>query len=283
MAACAPPAAASRSAGREGRRPRRRRRRPHRRPSPRKEGHEADVYERWPGLGGQAATIDIGDGVLVERYYHHLFTSDREIAELCEEIGLGTSSRPGRRAWRCSTAASCYPFTSPLDLLRYKPMSPLARVRMGFGRAAAAAPRATTSTPFEAMTIKDWVRANMGKPGLGDGLGADAARQVRRPGRRDLDVMAVGEAAQPPPGERRGGEGREARLPARQLRVDLRTAPGADRRAGRPGADRPPGRARRARRRRRLPRPRRRRRTRSGAATTRASSRSSASRSATTP
>src|SRR5690348_16434862 len=36
---------------------------------------EVDVYERWPGLGGQVATVDIGAAEPVERYYHHLFTS----------------------------------------------------------------------------------------------------------------------------------------------------------------------------------------------------------------
>ena len=40
-------------------------------------GHDCDVYERWPGLGGMAATIDVGGGHRLERYYHHLFTSDR--------------------------------------------------------------------------------------------------------------------------------------------------------------------------------------------------------------
>ena len=29
-------------------------------------GHDCDVYERWPGLGGQAATIDVGGGVRIE-------------------------------------------------------------------------------------------------------------------------------------------------------------------------------------------------------------------------
>ncbi len=47
-----------------------------------REGHECDVYERWPGLGGQVATLDVGEGHLLERYYHHLFTSDRHIAAL---------------------------------------------------------------------------------------------------------------------------------------------------------------------------------------------------------
>ena len=50
-------------------------------------GHAVDVYERWPGLGGQAATLPVGDGVLLERYYHHLFTSDVDMADLCREIG----------------------------------------------------------------------------------------------------------------------------------------------------------------------------------------------------
>ena len=40
-------------------------------------GPRVDVYERWPGLGGQVATLEVGDGVLLERYYHHLFTERR--------------------------------------------------------------------------------------------------------------------------------------------------------------------------------------------------------------
>src|SRR3954470_25029181 len=94
-------------------------------------GHEVDVYERWPGLGGQAATLDIGGGHRLERYYHHLFTSDRHIAALYEELGM-----PDELEWRDSTTAFFiegrqWPFTTPLDLLRFRPLSPLGRVRMG--------------------------------------------------------------------------------------------------------------------------------------------------------
>ena len=51
-------------------------------------GHTVDVYERWPGLGGQAATLDVGQGHLLERYYHHLFSTDRHIAALYDELGM---------------------------------------------------------------------------------------------------------------------------------------------------------------------------------------------------
>src|SRR5918994_2687699 len=63
-------------------------------------GHECDVYERWPGLGGQAATVDVGDGVLIERYYHHLFTSDHHIADLLRDLGM-----PDAIEWRPSSVA----------------------------------------------------------------------------------------------------------------------------------------------------------------------------------
>ena len=94
-------------------------------------GHVCDVYERWPGLGGQAATIDVGGGHLLERYYHHLFTTDRHIARLYEELGM-----PDELEWRPSSMAfflegRSWPFTSPLHLLRFGPLKPAARVRMG--------------------------------------------------------------------------------------------------------------------------------------------------------
>src|SRR3954447_5058735 len=94
-------------------------------------GHKVDVYERWPGLGGQAATLDVGGGHLLERYYHHLFSTDRHIAALYDELGM-----PDELEWRPSSppsfprGKSC-PFAPPRDLLRLKPMPLLSRVRLG--------------------------------------------------------------------------------------------------------------------------------------------------------
>jgi protoporphyrinogen oxidase len=126
------------------------------------EGHECDVYERWPGLGGQAATIDVGDGVLLERYYHHLFMSDRHIAALCREIGL-----PDELEWRPSkvaifTQGASHPFTTPLDLLRFKPLSPLARLRMGLA-VVLLQRRHRSAEPFADMAARDWIVRNMGR------------------------------------------------------------------------------------------------------------------------
>jgi protoporphyrinogen oxidase len=125
-------------------------------------GHRVDVFERWPGLGGQAATIDVGNGHLLERYYHHLFMSDRHIAELYSELGM-----PGELEWLPSSVAvftegRSYPFTSPLDLLRFKPLSLPARVRMGLA-VLLLQRRHKEVAPFEDMRARDWVRRAMGK------------------------------------------------------------------------------------------------------------------------
>jgi protoporphyrinogen oxidase len=125
-------------------------------------GHVVDVYERWPGLGGQAATLDVGGGVRLERYYHHLFTTDRHIAGLFDELGLDDELE-----WRESTTAMLahgrlWPFTTPGDLLRFSPLPPAARVRMG--AAAVALQRfAGRAEPFEGVTARAWIERWMGR------------------------------------------------------------------------------------------------------------------------
>ncbi len=125
-------------------------------------GHQTDVYERWPGLGGMAATVDVGGGHRLERYYHHLFTSDRHIARLYDELGL-----PDELEWRDSTTAFFiegrqWPFTSPQDLLRFKPLSLAGRLRMG-AAVLAVQKLGRDQARYEGITAADWIRKRMGR------------------------------------------------------------------------------------------------------------------------
>jgi protoporphyrinogen oxidase len=125
-------------------------------------GHTVDVYERWPGLGGQAATIDVGEGHRLERYYHHLFSTDRHIAALYDELGM-----PDELEWLSSSVAYFsqgrqWPFVTPLDLLRFKPLPPLARIRLG--AAVLAIQRGPGNpAPFERVTAHAWITRWMGE------------------------------------------------------------------------------------------------------------------------
>lgn len=124
-------------------------------------GHACDVLERWPGLGGQVATLDVGDGDPLERYYHHLFTSDREIAALYDELGMEDAIQWLPSSMAMFTQGRSHPFTSPLDLLRFRPLSPAERIRMGAG-ALALQRFARDVAPFERMTARQLVERWMG-------------------------------------------------------------------------------------------------------------------------
>ena len=125
-------------------------------------GHTVDVYERWPGLGGQAATIDVGGGHRLERYYHHLFSTDRHIAALYDELGM-----PDELEWLSSSVAyftqgKSWPFVTPLDLLRFRPLPLLARIRLGV--AVLAIQRGPGNpAPFERVTARKWIERYMGR------------------------------------------------------------------------------------------------------------------------
>ena len=126
-------------------------------------GHACDVFERWPGLGGQAATLDVGGGHLLERYYHHLFTSDVHISRLYDELGM-----PDELEWRPSSVAMfaqgrSHPFTTPADLLRFRPLPPLSRLRMGLA-VVWLQRRHGEVAPFERMTAHEWIVRAMGRP-----------------------------------------------------------------------------------------------------------------------
>jgi protoporphyrinogen oxidase len=126
------------------------------------DGHRCDVYERWPGLGGQVATLEVGEGDLLERYYHHLFTSDVHIASLYRDLGM-----EGAIEWRASSVAifaegESHPFTTPLDLLRFSPLSLPARIRMG-AAVVLLQRRGKRVDPYEGQTARQWIEAAMGR------------------------------------------------------------------------------------------------------------------------
>ncbi|MDA8201720.1 MAG: FAD-dependent oxidoreductase [Chloroflexi bacterium] len=97
-------------------------------------GKSVALVEATPGVGGLARAIRVG-GEPIEPYYHHIFPQDRETLELIERLGLGD-----RLEWRegpmaVMHAGRPYPFDSPLDLLRFAPLSVPERLRMGVATA----------------------------------------------------------------------------------------------------------------------------------------------------
>ena len=123
-------------------------------------GHQVAVYERSPFLGGHASTFDVG-GERLERGYHHWFTSDTDIVDLVQEIGLGDSIR-----WIDSTVGTLYDgriynFVTPMDLLKFKPLNMADRIRLGL--TTLYLQRQKNWMKYERITADEWLRKNAGR------------------------------------------------------------------------------------------------------------------------
>jgi protoporphyrinogen oxidase len=88
------------------------------------------IIEQDNELGGLAGTFAIG-GSRVERFYHHWFMSDRHVMDLVAELGLGDHLIPRPVGTGTFYANSLFRLSSPLDLLKFKPLSLIDRLRLG--------------------------------------------------------------------------------------------------------------------------------------------------------
>lgn len=123
-------------------------------------GHQVAVYEARPFLGGQAGTFEVG-GERLEVFYHHLFRSDTHVISLIDEMGLGE-----RLSWRDSKVGfyyggRVYDFVTPMDLLRFRPVSLVDRVRLGL--VGLYLRRQKDWRRFEGVTAREWIRRWAGK------------------------------------------------------------------------------------------------------------------------
>ncbi|HVQ21731.1 MAG TPA: FAD-dependent oxidoreductase, partial [Candidatus Saccharimonadia bacterium] len=97
-------------------------------------GRSVRIIEAGPAAGGLARAIRVG-GEPIEAYYHHIFPQDVETHALLERLGL-----KDRLEWHFGSMAilhggTVFPFDSPLDLLRFRPLGLPSRVRAGLALA----------------------------------------------------------------------------------------------------------------------------------------------------
>ena len=125
-----------------------------------KKGFKVTVFESAYFLGGQASVINIG-GNKIERGYHHLFKNDKEIIELIEELDLSDSLKWFKSSVGMYSNKKLYPFSTPKDLLSYKPLSLISRIRLGF--VSLYLQRQKNWKKYEKVTAKYWINKYAGK------------------------------------------------------------------------------------------------------------------------
>lgn len=95
-----------------------------------KNDFDITIFEKSDELGGLASGFSL-HGESIEKTYHHIFKTDTDIISLVKELGLSK-----KLEWRDSSVCihyngKNYPFSCAIDLLKFKPISFVSRIRQG--------------------------------------------------------------------------------------------------------------------------------------------------------
>ena len=123
-------------------------------------GHAVEVFEQAPFLGGLAGCFDF-DGLQVEKYYHFVCRDDADLIDMLGRLGMADELewRPGKMKF--FFRGRLYPFGTPWDLLRFRPLPFAARVRFGLNVAVSRSARSWEQ--FETVTARDWLIEQIGR------------------------------------------------------------------------------------------------------------------------
>lgn len=125
-----------------------------------KKGHDVTVFESLAEVGGLVRGIKVGTQLL-ERFYHHIFTSDNDLINLIEEVGLGADLHWYKPTNAFYTNRHLYPFTTPIDLLLFKELSFSQRIALGL--LVYKARLVNDWHQLEQITAKDWLISKAGQ------------------------------------------------------------------------------------------------------------------------
>ncbi len=123
-------------------------------------GNEVTVWEAAPQAGGLASGFaDEGWEWPLDRFYHHIFRSDRSVLQLCREIGVEVFfRRPETVIWHQGSMAA---FDGPLAVLAYPHLNLPEKLRVGLVTLYLRLLRRWE--PLERVPAEDWLRRALGQ------------------------------------------------------------------------------------------------------------------------
>lgn len=124
------------------------------------EGYNVTVLEKEDHLGGLASSYFIGDDY-IPKTYHHIMMEDITTLSLIKELGLQPDFYWKRLKTGFLYEKSIYNFSSPLHVMRFKPLSVLDRIR--FGLMVWAARKKKDWMHLDNVNVKEWVCEKYGR------------------------------------------------------------------------------------------------------------------------
>ena len=96
-----------------------------------KNGQEVTLFEKNRYVGGMVDTVSIYETRL-EKYYRHIFKSDKEAISLIEEMGLKNELIWPATKMGYLSNRKIYEFGTPISLLKFKELNFIQKLRFGF-------------------------------------------------------------------------------------------------------------------------------------------------------
>jgi protoporphyrinogen oxidase len=124
-----------------------------------REGQQVTVLESGPQLGGLATDVEVA-GTWVDRFYHCILNADHHLIGLIDDLGLADQLRMTPVKAGFFKDGRTYPISTPLDLLRFPPLSLLDRARLV--RSLLACRRVSDWQQLEEVDIETWLRKQSG-------------------------------------------------------------------------------------------------------------------------
>jgi len=124
-------------------------------------GHDVTVLERDDVPGGLAGSFEVAPGIWLEKFYHHIFRTDRSAIALIKELGLAPALRWHEPATTVFLGTRTHALDSATAVLRFTPLPFPSRLRLAAGVGyLRLLPSART---LESQTAGRWMRRAMGR------------------------------------------------------------------------------------------------------------------------
>ena len=95
-----------------------------------KKGYDVTVFEKEKEIGGLLSDFEI-EGENLEKVYHHIFKTDKEVIDLIEELGLQSKLKWHKSSIGLYYDGKMYPFLGAIDLLKFGELGLVDKFRLG--------------------------------------------------------------------------------------------------------------------------------------------------------
>ncbi len=123
-------------------------------------GHQPVLFEADDRVGGMSASFDF-NGLEIERFYHFHCTSDLDFLHMLDELGIAEKMRWTETRMGQWFQGRLQPWGNPLALLKFSPLSLVAKLR--YGLHAFASTRRHDWRALDNMDASSWIKRWVGK------------------------------------------------------------------------------------------------------------------------